>query len=109
MTRKFSENPEVEKICKEVFGKGFNIYQNINRVKKELNLRESFPDDVIIGVCRQYLERTEPLEQPYPWFVVALKNQSAQYFSERHGKESAQYKQGGMAQSVKSILKGMFE
>ena len=100
---------QMKSLMAEVYKDGFNIYRCINRVKKDLKLTVDFPPQAIIWVCESYLHAKTPILNHYPWFVRALKDASGRYFSDENVKNGEKHKKEPMAQSVKDIMKGMFQ
>ena len=100
-----------KKLMAEVYADGFNIYKCLNKLKKNLKLVPDFPPEAIIWTCQSYLSTKIPIQEHYPWFVRVFTASSQRYFSEQHEKESQERHKdrgsGGMAQSVKDILKGL--
>lgn len=85
-------------IMKEVYEKGLNIYQLENRLKKEMKpISGFFPDQVIEGVCKDFLKSQERISSPWAWFVKTFKMQSADYFAKQNQKEHEKYKKEPMA------------
>ena len=104
------DTPEVKRVkelMKEVYGKGFNIYQCLNRLKKELKLTEDFPAQAIIWTCESYLHTKTPIAEPYPWFVRVFTESSRRYFFEKNRKVDKNYKKESVPQSIKDIMKGI--
>jgi len=105
-----TEEETVEKmklLMAEVYNKGFNIYQCINRLKKQIKLREDFPPQAIIWTCEEFLFTKKPIRNHYPWFIHVFTVCSERYFSEGHCKDSeSRNKRGGFAQSIQQIMKG---
>jgi hypothetical protein len=93
---------------KEVYSKGFNIYQCLARLKKKLKLTEDFPCEAIIQTCDEYLKNPGAVRQKWPWFLRVFEQHSRDYFANRQVEESKQYnKRGGFSQSIKDIMKGL--
>ena len=110
MPRKpYFKNPELEAKGKEVYALGFNIYQMISKLKKDMNLRAEFPDAVIMDTCNEFLlwKDKDEIRTDYAWFVRVFRHNSGQYFANQHQAEGKKHKNEGMAQSIKDILKGM--
>lgn len=97
-----------KRLMAEVYADGFNIYQCLNKLKKELKLCVDFPPEAIIWTCEEYLRTKPNVQTPYPWFIRVFTAHSERYFSEQHVRESeTRDKRGGFAQSIKDILGGM--
>ncbi len=90
------ENEKVKEVLAGVFKSGFNIYELINRVKKELKWPkdQNFPDEVILGVCAAYHRDKGKIKEYFPWFMTVLRKESETYFAtkniEEHNKIKAQ-------------------
>ncbi|MBU4376895.1 MAG: hypothetical protein KKD29_05385 [Candidatus Omnitrophica bacterium] len=91
-----------------VYSQGFNIYQLINKFKKDAkwNKNENIPDEVLIKICEQYKKDKGRINQPYPWFIKVLKMESASYFANKNITESAKFKNQGIGK-LADILKQM--
>ena len=112
MPRKpYFSNPEVEAKAKEVYDKGFNIYMMVSKLRKKMNLTEEFPDSVIIDTCNEFIKCKEKgeVEFDYPWFVRVFEHNSGQYFANRHQAEGKKHKNQRVPQTMKDIMKGMFQ
>lgn len=111
MPRKpYFKNPELEAKGKEVYAKGFNIYQMISKLKKQMKLVVDFPDEVIIDTCNEFLrcKNKEEIKKDYTWFVRVFKHKSGQYFANQHQQESKKHdKRAGFPQHIKDIMGGM--
>ena len=101
---------KVEEELKKVYKDGFNIYMYLNKLKKELKRKENFPDEVILRFCKAYWKNKPGVEKPYPYFIKTFRMVSSDWHANQQQAEHDKYKkQPPMAQSVKDILKGMFE
>lgn len=91
-----------------VYKKGFNIYELINRVKKELRWQPGryFPEEVLLGVCEEYNKYDGKIEKPWPWFVKVLELKSNEYYAQQQVTKHQEVKSMG-AVSLKDILKGV--
>ena len=73
MTIKYTTlTPETRALMKRVYKHGFNIYQMVNRLGKELNLRVDLPEVAIERVCLQWLSTKDKVKANYPWFKKAI-------------------------------------
>jgi len=91
-----------------VYSQGFNIYQLINKFKKDAKWckDENIPDDVLIKICQQYQKDKGRISQPYPWFIKVLKMESSAYFARMNIKQSEKFKKesiGKMADILRQI------
>jgi hypothetical protein len=112
MPRKpYFDNPELEAKGKEVYALGFNIYQMISKLRKDMKLTVEFPDEVIMQTCNEFLrcKENKEIRTDYAWFVRVFQHNSGQYFANQHQVEGEKYKKEGVAQPIKDIMKGMFQ
>lgn len=110
MPRKaFFKNVAVEHAAAKVYKDGFNIYQYVGKLKRELKRKDPFPDPVIMMFCKAYWERKPGVLKEYPYFIKTFQMVSSNYYANQQQEEHKKYKkQPAMAQNVKDILKGMF-
>ena len=94
---------EVIYFYNKVYNRKFNIYQCINRVKKELKWEKSrhFPAEVIIRVCVSYFR--SDIRCDYVWFVKTLKSESAKHFASMNVTQNEVFKKEE-PMSLKEIL-----
>ena len=100
---------QTEKLMKEVFKDGLNIYKALNYTKKKMKLREDFPEDVIRKVCECYIKKP-PDKRPksqFAWFNVAFKEASRDYFANHNQTEHDKYKKERASQSIKDIMRSV--
>ena len=104
----FAVSLKTKEALDSVYGQGFNIYQLINKFKKDAKWRkhENIPDEVLLKICQQYEKDKGRISQPYPWFIKVLKMESAAYFANRNIAESAKFKKEGIGKMAE-ILKQM--
>ena len=96
----------------QVRGKGFNIYQALNRLKKTMK-RPEMPIPVIAKVCTTWIYKKDPpmhKGDQWAWFTIAFFECSRDYFAYMEQKEAKAFKKerNPIAPSVKEIMKGMF-
>lgn len=103
---KTEASPELRSATNKVFKKGFNIYQLINKYKKDSKLRVEIPEGVIIGVCEQYLKNGNNIRKDYPWFLRVLKVETEKHFAEQNIEENERYKKQS-TEAIGNILKRM--
>jgi len=98
---------KAKELMKAVYADGFNIYQCLNRLKKQLKLRVDFPPDAIIWTCESYFK--EKPKDHWPWFLEVFKRNSQRYFSNQKEQESKTRDKRSTftPESIKKILKGM--
>jgi hypothetical protein len=97
---------EAKEALESVYNQGFNIYQLINKFKKDAKWRkgENIPDDVLVKICQQYEKDKGRISQPYPWFIKVLKMESSAYFAQLNIKQGEQFKKEGIGRMA-DILK----
>jgi hypothetical protein len=97
---------KTQQLLDSVYKQGFNIYQLINKFKKDAKWRkdENIPDEVLINICQQYEKDKGRIRDPYPWFIKVLKMESASFFANRNVEESKKFKQQGIGRFA-DILK----
>ena len=93
-----------------VYSQGFNIYQLINKFKKDAKWRkdENIPDEVLSKICQQYQKDKGRISQPYPWFIKVLKMESSAYFARMNIEQSKKFKRQGIGKMA-DILKQIQE
>jgi len=106
---KSKEQLEADKLLKEVNSKGLNIYELINKLKKQIGWRKAqeFPAEVLIVVCKQYLKDKGKIKSDWAWFIKVIQAESAAHFARKSVQEGEKYKSMPVAQSIKEIIKGM--
>lgn len=97
---------KTKELLDSVYSQGFNIYQLINKFKKDAKWRkdENIPDEVLIRICQQYEKDKGIIRDPYPWFIKVLKMESSAFFAERHVEEGKKFKKQGIGRFA-DILK----
>ena len=103
---------KTKELLDSVYNQGFNIYQLINKFKKDAKWRkdENIPDEVLIKICEQYQKDKDGIRDPYPWFIKVLKMESSAFFAERHVEEGKKFKKQGIgrfADILKQITGGV--
>ncbi|MFH1441611.1 MAG: hypothetical protein ABIH18_06205 [Candidatus Omnitrophota bacterium] len=101
-----SVSSKTKELLDSVYSQGFNIYQLINKFKKDAKWRkdENIPDEVLIKICQQYEKDKGIIRDPYPWFIKVLKMESSAFFADRNVKESKKFKKQGIGRFA-DILK----
>ena len=101
---------KTKEALEDVYKQGFNIYQLINKFKKDAKWRkdQNIPDEVLIKICGQYQKDKDSIREPYPWFIKVLKMESASYFANKNIAEGERYKKED-AQSLAEILRQIQE
>jgi hypothetical protein len=89
---------KTKEILDSVYKQGFNIYQLINKFKKDAHWRkdDNIPDEVLIKICEQYQKDKDDIRDPYPWFIKVLKMESASYFANKNIAANARFKKEGI-------------
>ena len=82
---------DMEKLQRElnkVYTNGFNIYQCLNCLKKDLGFAKDFcfPAEIITKVCEQYLK--DRPKKSWPWFLKVFKSESEKYYADKNIEEN---------------------
>lgn len=87
--------------------KGFNIFQMTNRFYKQSKLREQLPESVLEAVLDEFIGRNgnASVNDPWPYFLTVLKEQSERHFAARNEREGERLKKAPAA--IGNILAGM--
>jgi len=103
------EQPEADKLLKEVYDNGLNIYQLINKVKKKMKWKkdQKFPAEVLIEVCKRYFKDRPSIKNAWGWFIIVIQSESAVYFARKSIEEGEKWKKAPVAQSIKDIIRGI--
>lgn len=103
------EQQEADKLLDQVYKKGLNIYQLINKIKKQMKWgkKQRFPADVLIAVCQQYFKDKENIKSEWGWFTKVIQAESAAYFARKSVQEGEKWKKEPVALSMKKIMEGM--
>ena len=88
------EQPEAAELLSKIYDMGFNIYKLINKMKKQLKWGkdQNFPDEVVIGVCRQYVKDKKKIKSEWAWFSKVMRVESAAYFARQSVVEGEKWK-----------------
>jgi hypothetical protein len=87
----------------KIFKKGFNIYQLINRLKKESKVGARVPDEVLLRVCESWEKNACGVKADWPWFAKAVAGEWEAYNVRKNIQESKEWK-SKPAISIKDIL-----
>lgn len=89
---------KTKEILDAVYSQGFNIYQLINKFKKDTKWRsdENIPDEVLIKICEQYQKDKDGIRDPYPWFIKVLAMESQAYFANKNIEDARRFKEQGI-------------
>ncbi len=103
------EQPEADKLLNQVYKEGLNIYQLINKLKKQLKWKkeERFPAVIVIEVCKRYFKDKPNIKNAWAWFIVVFRSESAVYYAKNSREESEKFKRTPVALSIKAILEKM--
>lgn len=63
---------ETKELLKQTYDKGLNVYQLLNRLKKESKVGAVLPDQVLAKVCQSFLKEARPIRSKWAWFVRAV-------------------------------------
>ena len=101
---------KAKELLDSVYNEGFNIYQLINKFKKDAKWRkdENIPDEVLISICEQYRKDKGRIREPYPWFIKVLKMESSAYFARMNVEQGDKFKKEGIGRMA-DILKQIQE
>lgn len=101
---------KTKELLDSVYNEGFNIYQLINKFKKDAKWRkdENIPDEVLIKICEQYRKDKDRIREPYPWFIKVLKMESSAYFARANVEQGKKFKKEGIGKMA-DILKQIQE
>lgn len=84
--------PKTERMMEEVKRKGFNIWAMVNLYRKRSRLQPQIPDEVLQGVCMEYLKRSDTIREQFAYFLVVLSMQTQKHFAEKNIREHAAIK-----------------
>ncbi len=103
------EQPEADKLLEKVLKEGLNIYQLINKIKKQLKWKKEqrFPPEVLIEVCKRYFKDKPNIKNAWGWFTIVIRAESAVYFAQKSVQEGDAWKKAPIARSMKEIMKGI--
>lgn len=99
--KKQEASPAVAAALDNVSKDGFNIYELINRVKKDLGWENGrmFPEEVILNVCKRYFQDKGVIADRWSWFKRVLLAESELHFHYKFKNEKG-------VLSLKEILEG---
>jgi len=102
---------KTKELLDSVYKQGFNIYQLINKFKKDAGWSkdQNIDEDVLIKICDQYQKDKGKIHQPYPWFIRVLRMESEAYFANKNVEEGESLKNentGSMADILRHIQEG---
>lgn len=107
--KSLKDSPKVKEAMERILQDGFNIYEMINKVKANMRQPETwnFPEQVILKVCEAYFKEKDKINDPWPWFITVLKQESESWFAEQNITQAQIYKKDSGALSLAQILKGI--
>jgi len=85
-------SPALQAAIEKVIDNGLDIYALLGKLRKESKVSDQIPDEVYLKVCERYLEEKVSVKNPWAWFIVVLKKESAQYFANKNIQEHKEYK-----------------
>ena len=96
-------------ILSSVYSSGFNIYQCINRLKKQLGFAKpyNFPEQVIIKVCTQYIKDRKKVKNQWTWFLKVFAAESEKYHAKENIRINEESKALSMCQKVRELIGGI--
>jgi len=94
---------------KEIELSGFNIYQCINKLKKDKKWRkdENLPDEVILKVCAQYWKQKPDIKRPFPWFTDVLNAEVRAWGAAQSMAQGKELKNLPIADFMKDLISGL--
>ena len=92
-------------LLKTVFNKGVNIYQCLEKFKKQYHKYP--PEDCIVKVCSLYLRQPDKIKEEWPWFITSMAQAMKDWYSTQNIKEDAKLKKAPVIQSIKEIMAGI--
>ena len=87
----------------KVRDKGLNLFPLMGRYKKLSKLSPPIPNDVIKGVCREYLKVSQlrEIEKQFPYFLRILEQKTRDYFANEAVKEHEKMKKEPVKLKIK--------
>jgi hypothetical protein len=122
VSNKPTENLVLKTLLKQVYKSGFNIYQLINKFKKEAKKKRllmfgedyKIPDEILIEVAQSYLKNKVNIKgEPFPWVISAMSKASSVWWVRKQDVEHLKIKidtgtsRGGEIENLQDILKKM--
>ncbi len=96
-------------ILSSVYSSGFNIYQCINRLKKQLGLVKTFkfPEKVIIKVCTQYAKDRKSIRNQWSWFIKVFARESEKYHAKENIRINEESKGLSLNEDIKKLIQNL--
>lgn len=90
-----------------VYSSGFNIYQCLHRLKRQLGFSKDFkfPAEVVVKVCNQYFKDSLRIKNQWSWFVKVFTRESEKY----HAKENIRINEESKTVSYNKELKDLIK
>jgi len=97
---------DINQLLAKVYKDGFNIYQLISRMKKQLGWGKdrNFPDEVLVSLCHQYFKDKNDINNRWCWFVRVLAAKSSEYYANKNVEENQKRKKESMPESIREIM-----
>lgn len=96
---------ETQELLKTI-SKEFNIYQLINKLKKDNKIIE-IPEEVLVKICNCYLKNKGKIKADWPWFVVSVEKAWQEWNAEQQIKQGQEWKKAPVAPAIVQILAEM--
>lgn len=94
--------PDTQSLLTNVFKDNLNIYALLNRFHKQSKV--VLPEEVVIKVCKYYLEHKEKVRDRWAWFIVTVRKASEEYFAQKNIAEAEAFKREPVAECLKDII-----
>ena len=103
------EKTKADIVSESVYSSGFNIYQCINRLKKQLGFSKDFkfPAEVIIKVCNQYFKDSLKIKNQWTWFIKVFTRESEKYHAEKNIRMNKENKAIAFNKDIKDLIKSI--
>lgn len=75
---------KTERMVQMVKDTGFNIWAMLGLYRKRSKLKPQIPDDVVQGVCMEYLSKQGKIRSDFPYFLTILEKKSHAYFAKQN-------------------------
>ena len=98
-------------VSESVYSSGFNIYQCINRLKKQLGFAKTykFPEQIIIKVCTQYIKDRKSIRNQWSWVIKVFVAESEKHYAEENIRINKESKGLSICQRVRDLIKDLGE
>ena len=85
-----------------VFNKGVNIYQCLEKFKKQYHKYP--PEDCIVKVCNLYMRQPDKIKDEWPWFITSMAQAMKDWHAAQNQAEASKLKKAPIIQSIKEIM-----